>query len=143
MVKQKARLVAHSFIQQPVDCEEVTALVTRMESVWLLLAMDTKEGWPIHHMDIKFVSSIGIYMRRCPCCARIHRCWRRMEGAAAAQSTLQAASSTEVLLSHYSIERIWGNIEKIFYNQLKGFFFVGGGTDSSVVVIPPLYPWEE
>jgi len=46
-----------------------------------------------------------------------------MEAVAAAQSTLQAASSTEVLLSHYSIERIWGNIGEIFCNKLKGFNF--------------------
>lgn len=48
----------------------------------------------------------------------------REEGATAAQSTLQAASSTEVLLSHYSIERRWGDIGIIFCNQLKGFFFL-------------------
>jgi hypothetical protein len=35
----------------------------------------------------------------------------------------EAASSTEVLLSHYSIERRWGNIGEIFCNQLKGFDF--------------------
>jgi hypothetical protein len=45
MVKQKARLVAHGFVQQPIiDCEEVIALVTRMESVQLLLALGAQEG---------------------------------------------------------------------------------------------------
>jgi hypothetical protein len=63
-------------------------------------------------------------MRRWPCSStQVHRRRRRMEAAAAAQSTLQAASSTEVLLSHYSIERRWGNIGEIFCNQLKGFDF--------------------
>lgn len=61
MVKQKIRLVARGFIQQHViDC------VTHIESVRLLLALDAQDGWPIHHMDIRFVYSIGIYMR-CPC----------------------------------------------------------------------------
>jgi hypothetical protein len=46
MVKQRARLVAHCFVQQPIiDCEEVIVLVTRMESVrLLLLALDAQEG---------------------------------------------------------------------------------------------------
>ena len=40
IVKYKARLVAHGFVQhEGIDFEEVFALVARMESVRLLLAM--------------------------------------------------------------------------------------------------------
>jgi hypothetical protein len=54
VVKHKARLVAHGFIQQAgVDFDEVFAPVARMESVRLLLALAVEAGWNVHHMDVK------------------------------------------------------------------------------------------
>lgn len=54
VVKHKARLVAKGYVQQQgVDCGEVFALVARMESIRLLLAVAAQEGWSVHHMDVK------------------------------------------------------------------------------------------
>jgi len=39
--------------QQGVDFEEVFAPVARIESVRLLLALASQEGWAVHHMDVK------------------------------------------------------------------------------------------
>jgi hypothetical protein len=53
IVKHKARLVAHGFVQQEgIDFDEVFAPVARMESVRLLLALVAQEGWQVH-MDVK------------------------------------------------------------------------------------------
>lgn len=54
IVKYKARIVARGFVQKKgVDFEEVFALVTRLETVRLLLALAAKNGWEVHHLDIK------------------------------------------------------------------------------------------
>jgi hypothetical protein len=54
IVKHKTRLVARGFVQQEgIDFDEVFALVARMESVRLLLAVADQEGWQVHHMDVK------------------------------------------------------------------------------------------
>jgi hypothetical protein len=54
IVKHKARLVARGFVQQEgIDFDEVFALVARMESVRLLLALAAQEGWQVYHMDMK------------------------------------------------------------------------------------------
>lgn len=52
-MKYKARLVAKGYVQQGIDYEEVFAPVTRMETVRLLLALAAKNGWEVHHMDVK------------------------------------------------------------------------------------------
>jgi hypothetical protein len=53
IVKHKARLVAHSFLQQEgIDSYDAFAPVARIESV-RLLALAAQEGWHIHHMDVK------------------------------------------------------------------------------------------
>ena len=45
IVKHKARLVARGFVQQEgVDFDDAFALVARMESVRLLLALATQKG---------------------------------------------------------------------------------------------------
>jgi hypothetical protein len=36
-----------------VHFDEVFALVARINLVWLLLALATQEGWPVHHMNVK------------------------------------------------------------------------------------------
>jgi hypothetical protein len=54
VIKHKARLVAKGYVQQQgIDFEEVFALVARMVTVRVLLAVATHNGWPIHHMDVK------------------------------------------------------------------------------------------
>lgn len=54
VVKHKARLVAKGYVQKyGIDFEEVFAPVTRMETVRLLLALAAKNGWEVHHMDVK------------------------------------------------------------------------------------------
>ena len=54
IVKHKARLVARGFVQREgIDFEEVFALVARIESVCLLLALAVAKDWHVHHLDIK------------------------------------------------------------------------------------------
>jgi hypothetical protein len=50
----KAQLIAKGYVQrQGVDYDEVFAPVARLESVRLLLAYATCEGWAVQHMDVK------------------------------------------------------------------------------------------
>ena len=54
VVKHKACLVAKCYVEkQEVDFEKVFALVARLESVRLLLAIVTHHSWKVHHMDVK------------------------------------------------------------------------------------------
>lgn len=54
IIKHKARLVAKGYVQkQGMDFEEVFAPVTRIETVRLLLALAAKNGWQVHHLDVK------------------------------------------------------------------------------------------
>jgi hypothetical protein len=54
VVKRKARLVAKGYVQrQGVDFEDVFALVARMDSVRLVVALAAHQGWHVHHMDMK------------------------------------------------------------------------------------------
>jgi hypothetical protein len=54
IVKHKARLVAKVYVQkEEIDFEEVFAPVATLDSVRLLLALATQEGWKVHHMDVK------------------------------------------------------------------------------------------
>jgi hypothetical protein len=54
IVKHKARLVAHGFMQQEgINFDDIFAPVARMESVRLLLALAAHEGCRVHHMDVK------------------------------------------------------------------------------------------
>jgi hypothetical protein len=53
-VKHKDRLVAKGYVQREgIDFDEVFAPVSRLDSVRLLLALATHEGWLVHHLDIK------------------------------------------------------------------------------------------
>ena len=50
----RLHLVVCSFLQQEgIDFDDAFALVPRMESVRLLLALSAQEGWHVHHMDVK------------------------------------------------------------------------------------------
>lgn len=54
ILKHKARLVVKGYVQkQGIDFEEVFAPVTRLETVRLLLALAAKNGWEVHHLDLK------------------------------------------------------------------------------------------
>ena len=54
VIKNKARLVAHGFVQQEgIDYDDAFAPMARMELVRVLLALAAQEGWQVHHMDMK------------------------------------------------------------------------------------------
>ena len=54
IVKYKACLIARGFVQhEGIDFEEVFALVARMESIRLLLALVAAKDWRVHHLDVK------------------------------------------------------------------------------------------
>jgi hypothetical protein len=54
IIKHKARLVAHGFMQREgIDFDDTFASMARMKSVRLLFALATQEDWRIHHMDVK------------------------------------------------------------------------------------------
>nr|GEY28500.1 ribonuclease H-like domain, reverse transcriptase, RNA-dependent DNA polymerase [Tanacetum cinerariifolium] len=55
IIKHKAILVAKGYIQELViDFEEVSALVARMETIQLLLAIAVNNKWEVHHLDVKY-----------------------------------------------------------------------------------------
>jgi hypothetical protein len=61
VIKHKARLVAKGYVQQHgIDFDEVFSPVARMESVRLLLALASHQGWPVHHMDVKSAFLNGV-----------------------------------------------------------------------------------
>lgn len=54
VVKRKARLVAKGYVQRyGIDYEEVFSPVARIETIRLLLALAAKQGWQVHHVDVK------------------------------------------------------------------------------------------
>nr|GFB43452.1 ribonuclease H-like domain, reverse transcriptase, RNA-dependent DNA polymerase [Tanacetum cinerariifolium] len=54
IIKYKARLVAKGYVQeQGIDFDEVFAPVSRIETVWLILALAAYHGWQVHHLDVK------------------------------------------------------------------------------------------
>lgn len=54
ILKHKARLVAKGYVQkQGIDFDEVFAPVARIETVRVLLALTGKNGWRVHHLDVK------------------------------------------------------------------------------------------
>jgi hypothetical protein len=56
IIKHKARLVARGFVQwEGIDFNDTFAPMARRESVRLLFALVTQEGWRVHHMDVKSV----------------------------------------------------------------------------------------
>jgi hypothetical protein len=61
VIKHKARLVAKGYVQQHgIDFDEVFSPVARMESVRLLLALASHQGWLVHHMDVKSAFLNGV-----------------------------------------------------------------------------------
>ena len=54
IVKHKTCLVAKGYAQRHgVDYDEVFALVARIETIRLFLALAAQSGWEVHHMDVK------------------------------------------------------------------------------------------
>nr|GEX94884.1 zinc finger, CCHC-type [Tanacetum cinerariifolium] len=54
IIKYKARLVAKGYVQeQGINFDEVFALVERIETVRLILALAAYHGWQVHHLDVK------------------------------------------------------------------------------------------
>jgi hypothetical protein len=52
--RYKARLVAKGFQQvHGIDYDETFALVVKMDSILLALAIVASKGWEVHHMDMK------------------------------------------------------------------------------------------
>lgn len=48
------RLVAKGYVQKPgIDFDEVFALVGRLETVHIFLALVGKNRWIVHHLDVK------------------------------------------------------------------------------------------
>ena len=53
-MRYKAKLVAKCFVQKhDIEYDEVFALVARMETIEVLLALIAQEWWKVHHMDVK------------------------------------------------------------------------------------------
>jgi hypothetical protein len=53
--KHKACLVVKGYAQRHgIDYDEVFAPVARLDSMRLLIALATHEGWEVHHMNVKF-----------------------------------------------------------------------------------------
>lgn len=54
VVRHKARHIVKGYTQRRgVDYDEVFAPVARMEALRLLLTLAAREGWEVHHMDVK------------------------------------------------------------------------------------------
>jgi hypothetical protein len=54
VVKHKARLVVNGYAQKRgIDYDEVFAPVARLDTVRLLIALASHNGWEMHHMDVK------------------------------------------------------------------------------------------
>ena len=52
--KLKARLVAKGYVQQQgIDYTEVFALVTRMDTVRMIVALAAQKGWTLYQLDVK------------------------------------------------------------------------------------------
>jgi hypothetical protein len=52
--RYKARLVSKGFQQlHGIDYDETFALVAKMDSIRLALAIATTRGWEVHQMDVK------------------------------------------------------------------------------------------
>ena len=63
IVNYKARLIAKGYAQKEgVDYEEVFALVARMETIKVLLALAAHGNREIHHMDVKSAFLTGVLL---------------------------------------------------------------------------------
>jgi hypothetical protein len=54
VVRHKAKLLVKGYAQRKgIDYDEVFVPVVHLDSVWLLVALATHEGWEVHHLDVK------------------------------------------------------------------------------------------
>ncbi|XP_070668984.1 uncharacterized mitochondrial protein AtMg00820-like [Malus domestica] len=66
--RHKAILVARGFTQTfGVDYKETFALVVKMNIVKVLLSVAVNCSWPLHQMDVKMRSFMGIYKKKYTC----------------------------------------------------------------------------
>ncbi|XP_078444223.1 uncharacterized protein LOC144713503 [Wolffia australiana] len=64
VVIHKARLVTKGYVQKlGVDFEEAFALVARMDTIRVLVALAAQGGWDLHHLDVKIVQEHVVYMK--------------------------------------------------------------------------------
>lgn len=71
IVEHKARLVAKGYVQQQgIDFEEVFAPVACMEMVRLMLSLAAREGFEVHHMDVKSAFLTVSFKKKCMCANR-------------------------------------------------------------------------
>lgn len=56
----KVRLVANGYMKkQSIEFDEVFARVVRIETIWILLVVLAKNGWLVHHLDVKLAFLYG------------------------------------------------------------------------------------
>jgi hypothetical protein len=73
IARHKVRLVVKGYAQrQGVDYDEVFAPMARMEAIRLVIALVAREGWQIHHMDVKSAFLNGdlmeeVFVQQPPC----------------------------------------------------------------------------
>ena len=54
IIKYKERLVVKGYVQEHrVNFDEIFVPVTRIDTVHLLLALASKNGWEVHYLDVK------------------------------------------------------------------------------------------
>ena len=59
--RYKARLVTKGYSQKArIDYDEVFTPVTRLETIRLILSLETQHKWRIHHMDVKSTFLNGV-----------------------------------------------------------------------------------
>jgi len=53
--RYKARLVVKGYSQKTrIDCDEMFALVPRLETIRLIISLAAQHKWRIYHMDVKY-----------------------------------------------------------------------------------------
>ena len=59
--KNKARLVAKSYLQKPgVDFNETFAPIARLDTIRTVIALAAKKGWKLHQLDVKYAFLNGM-----------------------------------------------------------------------------------
>lgn len=60
IIKYKQRIVTKGFVQEKgINFQEIFTPVTRLETIRLLFALSSKNGWEVHHLDVKLAFHNG------------------------------------------------------------------------------------